>query len=147
MKQIRIANVQDIDNIKRFLGRADVSSEGIDSIIDHFIVMEDVDYNILATIGIERIEKDGLLRSLVITQGLDQTEVLALFKSVLSLAKKKELEHLYLTTNIEASIQFFELLGFTKIDMCELPTHLQTSDHITQLCHSVEPMFMFIKVA
>lgn len=146
MNQIRIANTEDINNINQFLGQADVSTAGINQIIDHFIVMEDDEKNILATLGIERLERDGLLRSLVITPVLGQTQVLSLFKSVLSLAKSKELEHLYLATNIESSIPFFELLGFIKVEMRELPTHLQSSDHITQLKQSTEPMFMVANI-
>ncbi|WP_010677211.1 GNAT family N-acetyltransferase [Bacillus timonensis] len=146
MKQIRTANEQDIEKVKSFLGQADVSADRIESIIDHFILMEDADQNILATLGVERIEKDGLLRSLVISPGVDQTNLLTLFKSVISLAKHKELSRLFLATNKQASIQFFAMLGFEQMDAGDLPDHIKGSNHITQLLEKADPMFMVAKI-
>ncbi|MFT4415376.1 GNAT family N-acetyltransferase [Fredinandcohnia humi] len=142
MKQIRIATDQDIVKVKLFLGQADVSADGIENIIDHFILMEDAEQNILATLGVERIERDGLLRSLVITSMVEQTNLLTLFKSAISLAKQKELERLFLATNKQASVQFFSMLGFEKLEGDQLPEHIQTSNHISQLFETTEPMIM-----
>lgn len=146
MKQIRTANEQDIEKVRAFLGQAEVSSEGIESIIDHFILMEDTEQKIIATLGIERIEKDGLLRSLVISPGVDQTNLLTLFKSAISLAKHKELRRLFLATNKQASLQFFTMLGFEQIETEELPDHIQGSNHITQLLEKADPMFMVSQI-
>ncbi|WP_077619921.1 GNAT family N-acetyltransferase [Bacillus sinesaloumensis] len=146
MKQIRTAIEQDIEKVRAFLGQAEVSADGIESIIDHFILMEDAKQNIIATLGIERIEKDGLLRSLVITPGVDQTNLLTLFKSALSLAKYKELSRLYLATNKQASIQFFTMLGFEKVEEQELPGHIKDSNHITHLLEKADPMFMVSQI-
>lgn len=142
MKQIRTANADDIEKVIMFLSKAEVSTEGIERIIDHFILMEDKEQNICATLGIERIEKDGLLRSLVISPGVDQANLLALFKSAISLAKHKELKRLYLATNKQASIQFFEMLGFGQVEASELPNHIKNSTHITQLLKKTDPMYM-----
>lgn len=147
MKQIRTANEHDIETVKEFLQKADVSTNGIDSMIDHFILMEDEEKNLVATLGIERIEKDGLLRSLVITSKVEQTNLLTLFKSAISLAKHKELEHLYLATNKQASVQFFAMLGFNEVVTEELPEHIKTSNHITQLFETTEPKFMISNVS
>lgn len=146
MKQIRTATERDLDRVKGFLGQADVSAKGIDSMIDHFIIMEDEEDNLVATLGIERIERDGLLRSLVITPKVEQTNLLTLFKSAISLAKHKELEHLYLATNKQASLQFFAMLGFSKVEEEGLPQHIKTSDHITRLFETTEPMFMVSEI-
>ncbi|MEH7383883.1 hypothetical protein V7147_00520 [Bacillus sp. JJ1521] len=146
MKQIRTANEQDIEKVTAFLGQAEVSTDGIDSIIDHFILLEDAEQKILATLGIERIEQDGLLRSLVISPGVDQTNLLTLFKSAISLAKHKELHHLFLATNKQASIQFFEMLGFKQADMTELPDYIKESNHISQLLEKTDPMFMVSQI-
>src|SRR5690606_31785766 len=127
-------------------GRADVSSTGVETMIDHFILMENEEGSIVATLGIERLEKDGLLRSLVITPKIDQANILTLFKAVISLAKQKELENLYLATNKQASIQFFEMLNFSQIEERDLPTHIQSSSHISQLFETTNPMFMVAEV-
>lgn len=146
MKQIRTANEQDIEKVSAFLGQAEVSSEGVASIIDHFILLEDAEQKILATLGIERIEQDGLLRSLVISPGVDQTNLLTLFKSAISLAKHKELKRLFLATNKQASIQFFAMLGFEQVKMDELPGHIESSNHISQLLKKADPMFMVSQI-
>ncbi|MEH7238877.1 GNAT family N-acetyltransferase [Bacillus sp. JJ1562] len=146
MKQIRTANVQDIEKVTAFLGQAEVSADGIESIIDHFILLEDAEQKILATLGIERIEQDGLLRSLVISQGVDQTNLLTLFKSAISLAKHKELKCLFLATNKQASIQFFAMLGFEQIEEDGLPENIKESNHITKLLERTDPMFMVSQI-
>ncbi len=146
MKQIRTATKQDIEKVRAFLGQAEVSAEGIESIIDHFILLEDAEQQILATLGIERIEKDGLLRSLVISPGVDQTNLLTLFKSAISLAKYKEISRLYLATNKQASIQFFTMLGFGQVETNELPAHIIGSNHISQLLEKADPMFMVSQI-
>ncbi|MEH7222184.1 hypothetical protein V7112_00110 [Bacillus sp. JJ1566] len=146
MKQIRTANEEDIKKVTAFLGQAEVSVDGIESIIDHFILLEDAEQNILATLGIERIEQDGLLRSLVISPGVDQTNLLTLFKSAISLAKHKELNRLFLATNKQASIQFFTMLGFGQVGVGELPDHIKGSSHISQLFEKTDPMFMVSQI-
>lgn len=146
MKRIRTANVNDIEQVRVFLGQAEVSAEGIESIIDHFILMEDHEQNILATLGIERIEEDGLLRSLVISPGVDQTNLLTLFKSAISLAKHKEISGLFLATNKQASIQFFAMLGFSQVEEDLLPNHIKNSNHIAQLLENADPMFMVSQI-
>lgn len=146
MKKIRTANEQDIEKVTAFLGQAEVSADGIDLIIDHFILLEDTEQKILATLGIERIEQDGLLRSLVISPGVDQTNLLTLFKSAISLAKHKELNRLFLATNKQASIQFFEMLGFKQAETTELPEHIKDSNHISQLLEKTDPMFMVSQI-
>ncbi|MCC3356247.1 GNAT family N-acetyltransferase [Bacillus sp. REN16] len=146
MKQIRTANEQDIEKVTSFLGQAEVSAVGIESIIDHFILLEDDEQKILATLGIEKIEQDGLLRSLVISPDVDQTNLLTLFKSAISLAKHKELQRLYLATNKQASIQFFAMLGFGQVESRELPDHIKDSNHITQLLGKTDPMLMVSQI-
>jgi N-acetylglutamate synthase-like GNAT family acetyltransferase len=146
MKQIRTATEQDIEKVREFLGQAEVSADGIESIIDHFILLEDAEQKIIATLGIERIEKDGLLRSLVISPGVDQTNLLTLFKSAISLAKHKEISRLYLATNKQASIQFFAMLGFGQVETSELPEHIEGSNHISQLLEKADPMFMVSQI-
>ncbi|MEH7379411.1 hypothetical protein V7138_02865 [Bacillus sp. JJ1533] len=146
MKRVRTANEQDIEKVTAFLGQAEVSADGIEAIIDHFILLEDSEQKILATLGIERIERDGLLRSLVISPGVDQTNLLTLFKSAISLARHKELHSLFLATNKQASVQFFTMLGFEQVEANEIPNHIKDSNHISQLLEKADPMFMVSQI-
>ncbi|WP_078543415.1 GNAT family N-acetyltransferase [Litchfieldia alkalitelluris] len=141
-ENIRIATENDIDVVKDFLGRSEVSSEGVESIIDHFIIMEDELGKLQATLGVERIGKDGLLRSLVVTSNIEQTQILTLFKSAVSLAKHKEMQDLYLVTNREASVVFFTMLGFSRVDEVEIPETVLYSQHIRQIAQTDQAIFM-----
>ena len=143
---IRGAGNQDITLVKNFLGQANVSSEGIEKIVDNFLLMIDEGGNLLATMGIERVERDGLLRSLVITPSLSQTDMLALFQRILKLAKEKEIEHLYLATNKHSSIAFFQVLGFHVVHNDHLPNHLLLSEHVQHSMKSEQATYMKVKL-
>lgn len=146
--EIRVANENDINRLKEFLGQANVNADGVDTIVDNFILMEDAKGNLVATLGIERLMKDGLLRSLVMSPKLDQTQILSLFKGITALAKEKELENLYLATNKRASVEFFSMLGFDKIETEELPDHLKESQHLQYLLEDVDnSIFMKSSIA
>ena len=138
LEHIRIANENDINRLKDFLGQANVNSDGVDLIVDNFILMEDLEQKLIATIGIERVNSDGLLRSLVISPKLEQSQILALFKGILALAKQKELKNLYLATNKQASVEFFTMLGFGQIGKDELPDHLKVSQHLQHVLGDVD---------
>ena len=141
-KQIRVATEMDVNRVKAFLDQSEVSSEGIEDSIDHFILMEGVNQEIVATIGIERVEMNGLLRSLVVRPSVGQTDILTLFKSVISLAKDKEMDELYLATNKDASVSFFELLGFEKVRIDILPNELMDSTHFQKLVEMKTSIFL-----
>ena len=141
-KQIRVATEMDVNRVKAFLDQSEVSSDGIEDSIDHFVLMENSDHEIVATLGIERVEKNGLLRSLVVRTSVEQTDILTLFKSVMSLASNKEMNDLFLATNKEASVTFFELLGFEKISKENLPNELADSSHFRKLLEMKAPIFL-----
>ncbi|QOR66524.1 hypothetical protein IM538_22660 [Cytobacillus suaedae] len=146
--EIRVANENDINRLKEFLGQANVNADGVETIVDNFILMEDPKGNLVATLGIERLMKDGLLRSLVMSPKLDQTQILSLFKGISTLAKEKELENLYLATNKHASVEFFTMLGFGKVEVEELPDHLKESKHMQFLLEDVDnSIFMKSSIA
>jgi len=144
--EIRVANHRDVQAVKTFLSRSEVSSDGIETIIDNFIIGENGNKQVVATLGIERLGGDGLLRSLVVTPEIEQTQILMLFKSAMSLAKHKELQHLYLATNKSASISLFSMLGFEKVDKDQLSPHLLTSPHMKQLVESEQTVIMKLNV-
>jgi N-acetylglutamate synthase-like GNAT family acetyltransferase len=139
---IRAAEPKDLGEMLSFLGQAQVSTKGLAEQIDHFIVMEDVDGSLLGTLGIQRIEQDGLLRSLVISPKVEKTTILDMFQQILLLAKEKELKRLYLATNKMVSIQFFVLLGFSQKEKQEIPAHILATEHLEESLHMEETVIM-----
>jgi N-acetylglutamate synthase-like GNAT family acetyltransferase len=142
MGDIRIATEKDIDKVKGFLDKSEVSSAGVESMIDHFIIMEDEYDAVQATLGIEKVEMDGLLRSLVVTSNIKQTEILSLFKSAISLAKHKGLRELYLVTNREASVVFFTMLGFSQIEKKDIAETILNAEHMKQVANADNAIYM-----
>jgi N-acetylglutamate synthase-like GNAT family acetyltransferase len=111
-KIIRQATHEDIYKVIGFLVKAGLSTEGVKSTIDCFLVVEDGEQNLIGTLGIEMRSRTGLLRSLVVTPEFDSEEIFSLFQEIFKLAKEKDLAKLYLITNRRASLNFFEVLGF-----------------------------------
>ncbi|WP_246944472.1 GNAT family N-acetyltransferase [Bacillus pinisoli] len=139
---IRTAEPKDLGEMMSFLGQAQVSTKGLAEQIDHFIVLEDLEGTMLGTLGIQRIEQDGLLRSLVISPKAEQTTILDMFQQILKLAKEKELRRLYLATNKIVSIEFFTLLGFRKTEKHELPSYILEADHVVDSLALEETVIM-----
>ncbi|MBM6616762.1 GNAT family N-acetyltransferase [Bacillus suaedaesalsae] len=139
---IRAAETKDVQVMKSFLGQANVSTKGLEEQIDHFVVMEDANGSILGTLGIQRIEQDGLLRSLVISKGADKTNILDMFRQILMLARDKELKRLYLATNKIVSIEFFALMGFTRQNIEDVPQHIKLAEHVVETLHMDETVIM-----
>ncbi|MCA1032115.1 hypothetical protein LCL95_13850 [Bacillus timonensis] len=146
-KNMRVASISDIEVLKEFLGQAGVSNEGLEAIVDHFVLIENDKGQLMGTVGLERIEQDGLLRSLVISPAVDQTMLLALFKSVLELAKQKEMKRVFLATNKKASVDFFALLGFNAVEREEIPMHIEESKHVSKLLQMDQSLFMELKLS
>ncbi|MBD8069522.1 GNAT family N-acetyltransferase [Bacillus sp. PS06] len=141
-EKIRIATEKDIEAVKAFLDKSEVSSAGVDSMIDHFIIMEDEFGSVRATLGIERVETDGLLRSLVVTSSIEQTQILTLFKSAISLAQHKEMRDLYLVTNREASVVFFTMLGFSEIEKEQISESILNAEHMKNVAKAENAIYM-----
>ncbi|MBM7662447.1 N-acetylglutamate synthase-like GNAT family acetyltransferase [Bacillus mesophilus] len=139
---IRTAEPKDLGEMMSFLGQAQVSTKGLAEQIDHFIVMEDLDNNLLGTLGIQRVEQDGLLRSLVISPKAEQTTILDMFQQILKLAKEKELKRLYLATNKIVSIEFFTLLGFRQKDLVDIPSYILETEHLEESLQLDETVVM-----
>ncbi|MFN7252081.1 MAG: GNAT family N-acetyltransferase [Anaerobacillus sp.] len=133
---IRIATEKDLLPIQHLLAKANLSERGIEDNIDNFLVVEDPDKKIIGTVGIEPIENDGLLRSLVMSSeswnakiGLDFIELAVAY------GKQKGYETLYLLTN--SSMPFFEYIGFKILEENEIPEHLKLSEHFAQYVEGV----------
>lgn len=124
-KIVRLASKDDLDSVLSFWRKVDIHVGGIESCINDFVLMEDDKQQLLATVGFQSIQENGLLRSLVITPSLTERDIFVLFQAVMALAEEKGMRHLYLVTNKAVSIPFFKLLNFREIRYNELPAAIR----------------------
>ena len=94
------------------------------------------------TLGMEAIKEFGLLRSLAVTKGQADKDILLLFNQMLQLAKEKGLSGLFLATNKGAALGFFELLGFKPVDRDHLPAEFYRSEHIRHVLNVDNSLFL-----
>lgn len=143
---IRMAGLEDVGRLRAFLEKAGLSPDGVEENVDNFLVMENDSNDIIAALGIERVERAGLLRSLAIAASIDQAAILALFRNAFILAAKKELQSLYLVTNRKGSLQLFSLMGFEVIEKARLPEFMGISRHFTQSVEREDAVVMRISL-
>ncbi|PGT89654.1 hypothetical protein [Bacillus sp. AFS040349] len=129
--QLKIAEEKDLGRLTDFIEKAGLSSEGLDTIIDYFVMLEDGNHEVVACIGVEPLNTHGLLRSLVVSDKLKQAHIVTLFQSIQTLAEKKGISNLYLVTNKEASVNFLALMGFSQIEPNVIPDEMLTLDHMS----------------
>lgn len=130
---IRMATEKDLPTLVDFLEKANLGTEGVKETIEYFLLMEDESGKLKATLGIEPFGSNGLLRSLVVTAGMGENEILMLFERILKLTKEKNISSLFLATNKATSVPFFEMLGFSAIEEVGLPDELYQSEHIKNI--------------
>ena len=130
---VRIATFGDIDILKTFLEKAKLNTKGINEMIDSFLIMEDEDGQLKATIGMEQFGASGLLRSLVVTASTSENDLLSLFREMFLLAKNKEIKDLYLATNKLGAMKFVEVLGFEPVDKDHIPMAFSSSEHVKHI--------------
>lgn len=139
---VRFANQDDAARVVAYLNEAKLGTEGVIESIEYFLIMENERKEISATIGIEPVDGDGLLRSLVITSALKQEEVLYLFNQALALAKERKISTLYLATNKPESLNFFQVLGFKGSKKEDLPQALLEHNHVQHILTVDNSLFM-----
>jgi N-acetylglutamate synthase-like GNAT family acetyltransferase len=130
---IRMATERDLPNLVDFLEKANLGTDGVKDRIEYFLLMEDESGRLRATIGVEPFGENGLLRSLVITAGMKENDILTMFEQILRLTKEKNISNLFLATNKHTSVPFFEMLGFSTMEEQELPKDLYQSEHIKNI--------------
>ncbi|MFE8701865.1 hypothetical protein ACFYKX_14790 [Cytobacillus sp. FJAT-54145] len=141
-KIVRCGQVEDINKLVAFLEKAGLSTEGVAESIDYFLILEDEQGNINATLGIEPLGNIGLLRSLVMTTKASENELFTIFEQMLLLAREKQIQSLYLATNKAGSLQFFDLMGFVKEEKAQLPEELLHSEHVRHILTVDNSVFM-----
>jgi N-acetylglutamate synthase-like GNAT family acetyltransferase len=128
--QLKIAEEKDLGKLTGFVEKAGISSDGFESLVDYFVMMENGEHEVVACIGVEPMNENGLLRSLVVSDKLKQAHILTLFQSIQTLAEQKGIRNLFLVTNKEASVQFLSLMGFVEIDQATIPNQLLSLEHM-----------------
>ncbi|TKC16916.1 GNAT family N-acetyltransferase [Robertmurraya kyonggiensis] len=143
---VRYAQNGDTKKLISFLQGANLGTEGIENLVDYFLIMEDEKGWVQATLGIEPLGKIGLLRSFATTTQIGENELLFIFEQMLKLAKEKGIEKLYLATNRSSSLSFFTLLGFQREEKENLPQELIESDHVNHIRTVDNSVFMVLNL-
>lgn len=140
---IRRAKKEDLAELREFLSRAGLGTEGIsEETMAYFLLLEDGDKAWRGTLGIEPYQKNGLLRSLVISPEQANHELLLLFEQALALAKERNMEQLFLATNKNTAVSFFNILGFQPIEKKELPEEISRSRHVKHIFNVDNSLFL-----
>lgn len=143
---VRCAQSEDANRLISFLQEAKLGTEGVKESIEYFLLLENQEGRIQATLGIEPLGKVGLLRSLVMTQGTNEKDLMMIFEQMLKLAHEKKIESLYLATNKETSLSFFAMLGFKKEGKETLPQELFRSEHVKHITTVDNSFFMVLSL-
>ncbi|WLR55296.1 hypothetical protein LC048_24000 [Mesobacillus subterraneus] len=131
--KIRSAYQKDVPKLEAFLTKAGVSADGLNDFIENFSLMENQDGELKACLGVEPVDKAGLLRSFVVSPQIGQPDLMLLFKRAFLTAKNQELDELYLVTNKMSAVSFFSGFGFEMVNQSELPQALLEKSHIKQV--------------
>ncbi|QQZ09223.1 GNAT family N-acetyltransferase [Heyndrickxia vini] len=142
MQVIRVGTHKDVEKVKSFLTKVGISTEGVERIIEYFVVIEDIDGGLIATLGIEPLDNIGILRSMVIHPSIKEEDLFTIFQHVYNLASNKKLSTLYLTTNKEKSLPLFRMAGFERIEKTHLPKEFEHSLYGKHLLSHQQAIFM-----
>lgn len=140
---IRKAKIEDLERVQQFLRRANLGTEGLTAeTIASFFIKENDNEEISGTLGIEVIQGIGLLRSLVVSPGHVEEEIIDLLDKMVQLAIEKGIDRIFLATNKAATVAFFELLGFKRVEREELPQEFYHSEHIRHVLNVDNSLFL-----
>ncbi|RHW37181.1 hypothetical protein D1B31_15515 [Neobacillus notoginsengisoli] len=132
----------DFARIIEFLEKAGLGTAGVTEETANLFLLAEKDGAIRGSLGIEQYGTFGLLRSLAITPGVNEQELLSMFEQMLLLAKNKGIASLYLATNKREAIPFFEMAGFTMIVRSELPPDFFNSPHVLNILNVDNSVFL-----
>lgn len=140
---IRCANKEDLSGLREFLTRANLGCVGLtEETVGFFLLLEDEDGAIKGTLGMEVFTECGLLRSLVVSPGQAEKDIVLLITQMMQLAKEKGLRSLFLATNKGVALPFFELLGFEKVARDQLPAEMYSLEHIRHVFNVDNSLFL-----
>jgi len=140
---IRCANKEDLGTLREFLKKANLGVDGLtEESVEYFLMLEDEDGAIKGTLGMEVFKDCGLLRSLVVSPGQAEKDIVLLITQMMQLAKEKGMRSLFLATNKGVALPFFELLGFEMVDKDLLPAELYSLEHIRHVFNVDNSLFL-----
>lgn len=126
----------DLEAIKRLLSDAGLPIEGVDALIDGFLVVRragQADPVVVAAGAIERCGREGLLRSVVVhpdARGRGLGRMVA--DALIDTARAEGIDALYLLTNTAES--FFKQAGFETIQREAAPESIRGTGEFRTLC-------------
>ncbi|ALC82740.1 MULTISPECIES: GNAT family N-acetyltransferase [Bacillus] len=133
--QMRVAEKSDEQAIIQFLQEANVGHEGVGTQGSKFIILEENNKKIAACLGLEELgDSRGILRSLVVSDKLNQGHIVSLFQSMQLLCDHERIRTLYLVANQQASFEFLDVMGFKKTK--NIPQAIHHSEHAAEALKS-----------
>lgn len=125
----------DLDAALALLREAELPTEGV---ADHFeqgyAIIEQND-RIIALAGIERYGEDGLLRSVAVAAPYRGCGLgVSMVQDRLRWARERRIRDLYLLTTTAAD--FFERLGFARVERASAPVQMQQAPEFAYICGS-----------
>ncbi|WP_404330466.1 hypothetical protein [Mesobacillus maritimus] len=141
---IRKAEKKDVKRVESFLLEANLNADGVADAIDYYSLLETKSGALKACIGIEPVNGVGMLRSFVLSEGTSQVQILMLFDRVIRIAEGNKLKSLYLVTNKESAVSFFNKIGFNVVK--DIPTALFNHPHFEQVSSVDNSIIMGMKV-
>jgi amino-acid N-acetyltransferase len=132
---VRKAKTEELPEILELLQRAELPHAGVQEHLSNFLVAvgENDESGLVGTAGLEIYDRVGLLRSVAVkpetrSKGLGAR----LVEAVLSSAREKDLEVVYLLTT--TADKYFPKFGFQEISRVELDPRLGPSEELRGAC-------------
>jgi N-acetylglutamate synthase-like GNAT family acetyltransferase len=139
---IRRGEKTDFTKMVEFLTKAGLSTEGLTEELQGGVILAEDREWIRGCLGMEQYGGSGLLRSLAISPGMGEQDLLAMFEQMLLLAAERNITALFLATNKRNAIPFFEMIGFKKIVKNELPSEFFNSIHVLNVLSINNSVFL-----
>ncbi|MBM7645375.1 N-acetylglutamate synthase-like GNAT family acetyltransferase [Scopulibacillus daqui] len=138
---VYIAKAEDREKVKKFTEKAGVSlPESTDNI--QFLLLMDKSNALIGVIGIDLINREAVLRSLVIDGSKCKTDDIIYFlNTALAYATKKKATKVYFATPVGSAL--FAPLGFEEVAFSNLPEYLQRDWEQTYTNYQQRMMFLF----
>ena len=129
-----VASPDDIPRVRPLLAANGLPDTDVGEHIDHFVLAWDR-HTLVATVGVELLGNDGLLRSLCVRSDFRGRGIAAaLCKRVEAYARNVGVSRLYLLTT--TAKEFFEHRGYSVCARDDLPTGVRDTAEFRSLCPS-----------
>lgn len=141
---IRLAQKKDKDVIVQLLRKARMNAVGVDKPATQFLLAEKASEEpekrqLIGTVGVEFFGPCALLRSFVLTNGVDHARLgLEMIRIVLAYVEQQNVGELYMVTPTPSA--FFTQLGFSEIGWEALPRDIRQCEHLQRTDRIATPM-------